>query len=364
MKISNHQLYIDGDKPVEFRQSANSAGQLNPEYAVLHFTATANASGAIESFCNPTSKSSTHLVIDRDGVVTQLVPFNSIAWHAGRSTWNGLYSMNKYSIGIHLVNAGILQRKGDQWVSWWGQKYPNDQVIEAAHKNGKQKGGWHKYTDAQINVVREITSTLFNAYNLKDILGHEDISPVRKLDPGPAFPMKDLRSEIFGVDTSSEPVEERTKDIEAFRVFYSYAHEDEAYKDKLVQHLSILKRRGYIAEWHDRKIEPGQKWSKEISDNLNAADIILLMVSSDFINSDYCYEIEMKTAIERHEKGEAKVVPVILRPVLFEGAPFEALQMLPKDAKPVSKWEDEDEAFFEIAKAVSDLVVEQRAQNK
>ena len=300
MRIVSNRLCFADETPVQFRRSPNSGGQLQPEYVVLHYTAGPHAAGAIETLCNPERRASTHLVIDRDGGITQLVPFDTIAWHAGKSAWDGRTGLNKFSIGIQLDNAGDLQREDEKWVSWWGQVYPDDQVIEAVHKHGDKKVGWHKYTDAQVNAVREVVAALFQDYDLKDILGHDDISPGRKLDPGPAFPMADLRLAILGPSSASEPIEERTKALSPRRIFYSYAHEDEDAKNKLVQHLSILKRRGYISEWHDRKIEAGENWSEAISQNLEEADIILLLVSSAFINSEYCWEVEMKRALERH----------------------------------------------------------------
>ncbi len=132
-------------------------------------------------------------------------------------------------------------------------------------------------------------------------------------------------------------------------VFYAYSHKDEALRDELETHLSILKRKGIISSWHDRRIPSGKDWGSEIDQRINKADIILLLVSADFIASDYCYDKEMKRAMERHELGEARVVPVILRPCDFDGAPFYKLQGLPKDMKPVTRWIDQDEAFTNIA---------------
>src|ERR1043166_9679769 len=119
------------------------------------------------------------------------------------------------------------------------------------------------------------------------------------------------------------------------KLFYSYAHEDEPYRTELEKHLSNLRRLGVIAEWHDRKITAGSEWAGEIDKNLEDANIILLLISADFMNSDYCYDNEMKRALERHDAREARVIPIILRPVDWQGAPFGKLQMLPKDAKAV-----------------------------
>src|ERR1035441_9343706 len=117
------------------------------------------------------------------------------------------------------------------------------------------------------------------------------------------------------------------------QVFISYAHEDEELRQEFVKHLSQLKRDGLIQDWHDREITAGSEWAGQIDEHLNAADIVVLLVSPDFVASEYCYDIEMKRALERHAAGEARVVPVILRPSDWQTAPFAKLNALPKEAK-------------------------------
>ena len=136
-------------------------------------------------------------------------------------------------------------------------------------------------------------------------------------------------------------------------VFFSYSHKDERLRDKLEEHLANLKRQGVIAGWHDRKIGAGREWAGEINKHLESAQIILLLVSSSFLASDYCHDVELKRALERHERGEARVIPIILRPVDWHGAEFGKLQALPKDAKPVTKWGNRDEAFKNVAEGIS-----------
>src|SRR6266567_4739155 len=136
------------------------------------------------------------------------------------------------------------------------------------------------------------------------------------------------------------------------KIFFCYAHEDEQLLNKLKNHLFPLKRAGIIDVWHDREISAGTEWEREIDKHLNSAQIILLMVSPDFMDSDYCYSIEMKRAMERHERGEARVIPVILRPVYWQGAPFGKLQALPTDAKPITSWANKDEALFDVAEGI------------
>lgn len=135
-------------------------------------------------------------------------------------------------------------------------------------------------------------------------------------------------------------------------VFFSYSHSDEGLRDQLEKQLSILKRQGVIETWHDRRIGAGEEIDKAISDNLMAADIILLLISPDFINSDYCYDREMTAAMERHERGEAIVIPVILRACQWHGAPFGKLNATPPDGRPITQAVDRDQAFLEVANAV------------
>jgi len=133
------------------------------------------------------------------------------------------------------------------------------------------------------------------------------------------------------------------------KVFCAYSHRDEALRNELEAHVSLLKRRGVISVWHDRRIAAGKEWNEEISDHLNKADLILLLVSSDFIHSDYCYEKEVTRAMSRSQLGEAVVIPIILRDCDWDLAPFSKLQALPKDGKPVKAWNNQDEAFKDIA---------------
>ncbi len=141
----------------------------------------------------------------------------------------------------------------------------------------------------------------------------------------------------------------------AVTVFFSYSHKDEALRDELANHLEILKRNGDITDWHDRKIFPGDEWKQEIKDSLNSAQIVLLLISADFIASDYCYDLEMKQAMARHAAGEACVIPVILRKCMWSSAPFGKLQALPKNAAPVTDaatWPTKDDAFTNIAEGI------------
>ncbi len=150
---------------------------------------------------------------------------------------------------------------------------------------------------------------------------------------------------------------------EAVEVFFSYSHKDEDLRDELATYLALLKNQRLIKAWHDREISAGTEWANAIDENLNSADVILLLVSANFLASRYCYDIEMKRAMERHEAGEARVIPIILKPVDWSGAIFGKLQALPKNAKPITIWQNHDEAFLNVAQGIR-RVVEEIAKGK
>ncbi|MDI1443715.1 toll/interleukin-1 receptor domain-containing protein [Polyangium sp. 6x1] len=140
-------------------------------------------------------------------------------------------------------------------------------------------------------------------------------------------------------------------------VFISYSHRDEPFREELEKHLSLLRRSGAIRSWHDRRIGAGDDWKAAIDENLDRARIILLLVSVDFINSDYCYDIELKRALQRRASGEAVVIPIILRPCDdWQKTPFGALQALPRDGKPIKAWADPDEAWTDVARGIRRVV--------
>jgi hypothetical protein len=125
---------------------------------------------------------------------------------------------------------------------------------------------------------------------------------------------------------------------ESASIFYSYAHEDEKLRKRLETHLSLLRQQGLITEWHDRRIDAGADWKQVIDTHLMNASIILLLISPDFLASDYCYGVEMQQALECHQRNEARVIPILLRPTDWEDAPFAHLQYLPHNRRPVTKW--------------------------
>lgn len=149
--------------------------------------------------------------------------------------------------------------------------------------------------------------------------------------------------------------QEFTTKKKEIKLFFSYSHKDEELRDELEKHLSMLKRQGVISTWHDRRIDAGSTLDKEIDDNLKDSNIILLLISVDFLASDYCYDIEMKEALKMHENKQAVVVPVILRSCDWTSAPFSKLMALPTDAKSITTWVDKDSAFVNVAKGIKNI---------
>ena len=150
----------------------------------------------------------------------------------------------------------------------------------------------------------------------------------------------------------------RTPTGQALKVFFCYSHRDQKMRDRLDAHLSLLKHMGIIHSWHDRRISAGSDWDATIDKYLSSADVILLLISPDFLNSDYCYRKEMKRALERHKAGAARVIPVILRPVDWDKAPFAPLQAVPTDGKPITRWANRDEGYLSAAKAIRKVAEE------
>jgi TIR domain/CHAT domain len=166
--------------------------------------------------------------------------------------------------------------------------------------------------------------------------------------PNPAIGAQSAKSEAIS-SSGNQMIE----------VFFSYAHEDEKLRDELAKQLKLLERQGVISAWHDRQIVAGSEWGNAIDTHLDSAQVILLLISPDFLASDYCWDIEVKRAMERHEAGEARVIPVILRPVdYWQETSFGKLQALPTNAQPVTTWENRDEAFRIVAQGIRKVIAD------
>jgi internalin A len=157
--------------------------------------------------------------------------------------------------------------------------------------------------------------------------------------------------------------EQKKAASEAVQLFYSYCHKDEILRKELEVRLSRLQRDGKIAGWHDRRIDPGDDLEKRIDENLDKADVILLLVSDDFLASDAC-DREMKQALERRRRGEAKVIPVILRPSDWLRTPLQGLLALPQDGKPVTQWRDRDSAWRNVSEGIERIVQQMRSEGR
>jgi len=168
---------------------------IEPWLLVIHYTANQSATETVSWFQSPQSHVSAHLVVDFAGAITQMVPFNRRANHAGKSRWRDKEGCNAFSIGIEIVNPGPLRRRADgSFVDFNGKSW-DGKVVEARHKNGNADFRfWAEYTAEQVATVREACLAIVKAYGVREIVGHEDIAPTRKFDPGPAFPLQLLSS--------------------------------------------------------------------------------------------------------------------------------------------------------------------------
>ncbi|NJN28817.1 MAG: SH3 domain-containing protein [Cyclobacteriaceae bacterium] len=195
----NHLL--QGENVVHLLTTKNVSAftQGMPDSLVIHYTAGRDAESSARHLQQSNVKASAHIVIGRNGEIYQIVPFNTIAWHAGESSYGGRAHFNNLSIGIELDNAGELTKTGNEYISWFGKKYLSNEAIQAIHRNETIAKYWHIYTEKQLLVNEEITQLIMRHYpSITHVLGHEEISPGRKQDPGPAFPLDRFRRRLLG----------------------------------------------------------------------------------------------------------------------------------------------------------------------
>ncbi len=206
MKINaSHRLTGPDGRVVPSYDTPNRGGNFGsgkPDFLIIHYTAGGTADGAISWFRNPAAKASAHLVIDHNGAITQLAPFNIVTWHAGKSLWGGISGLNSYSIGIEIVNWGLLKGGPGNWKSYTGTSVPDSRVIAARHKNFEPSvvHGWEIFDEAQFGATVAAAQAIVAKYGIPaaNVLGHDDISPGRKQDPGPAFAMDRFKGLVFG----------------------------------------------------------------------------------------------------------------------------------------------------------------------
>ena len=196
----NNDSILEGDK-VEYIETKNKDSGLfaegKPDMVVIHYTAGSSLESAVNTLRDPGIKASTHLVIGREREIKQLIPFNRIAWHAGKSQYQGRSGINQYSIGIEIDNAGRLTKSGSIYTSWFGREYHDKEVFEGVHRNESEMSFWHSYAEQQISCAFSVCLVLKNRFDIHHIVGHEEVSHGRKIDPGPAFPLDKLRQQLF-----------------------------------------------------------------------------------------------------------------------------------------------------------------------
>jgi N-acetylmuramoyl-L-alanine amidase len=166
------------------------------KYLVMHITGGTNFQGVVNYFKNPSSGVSAHLVIGRDGRVVQCLPFDAIAFHCGFSYWEGDENLNQYSIGIEVDNAGYLSGGPGNW-TFKGFPIPDNHVLEATHWKQSRARGWETFPDVQLETTFKIAEAICRHYGIKEIIGHDDVNLLNRLDPGPIFPLKALRDRIY-----------------------------------------------------------------------------------------------------------------------------------------------------------------------
>jgi N-acetylmuramoyl-L-alanine amidase len=196
MKVANNLLVSENGEKVRIDLTSFVGGIINPTFVIIHYTATANASSPINFFKNAhdnPQKVAAHIVLDKDGAITQMVPFNKKCSHAGLSNWDVVEGMNSHSIGIEIVNLGPAPAAN--------AAIPG--VIKKGHKNNPPGAGtnqyWYAYPQVQLTALYKLCKVILAAYpDIKLILGHDDVSPYRKQDPGPAFSWNDFRMAVYG----------------------------------------------------------------------------------------------------------------------------------------------------------------------
>jgi N-acetylmuramoyl-L-alanine amidase len=203
MYIRNHRLH-DDERPVRFIASPHQSERLEPWFLIVHYTASLTLRSTVGWFLDPHAKVSAHVIVDRDGDAVQMVSLDRQAWHAGVSRWHDVENLNAYSIGLDMVNAGALDRAdAGEWVDWAGHVALRDDVLVARHEHEAEERGWHRYPEPQIARAIQIGKVLHREYGFRAVLGHDDVAPGRKIDPGPAFPLQRFMSEVLGLKGST-----------------------------------------------------------------------------------------------------------------------------------------------------------------
>lgn len=263
---------------------------------------------------------------------------------------------------IELLEKQSPHLLSDQLYYMQGKAYLEEGLEELARKALNYALALISDQQERLTVLRNC-ARLMTAHHLwSDVLSYSN--EALKLLPGDLdwllIQEKAEREEKKGPGKASSPSSPSApppKGIKSIEVFFSYSHQDKKYRTELENYLSHLKRisstRSWrIEAWYDGEIGAGREYAQEISKHLSKAEIILLLISQAFIASEYCYDVEMQKALERHEAGEARVIPIILRPANWLGTPIDKLQVLPTDAKPIIKWSRREDAFMDAARGI------------
>lgn len=245
---ATHQLQGNaGGKPVAFEETRNHSGIINPTLLVFHYTA-CDFDVARTTFLQATGNNrvSAHLLVDTDGSVLQFVPFNLRAWHAGESQWGALKDINTHSIGIEVVNYGYLLRSSTGEFRLGNGKpipFAPSEVMEAKHKNPMMPWAyWQAYTPEQIETCKALAALLVSTYGLVDVVGHDDIAPTRKSDPGPAFPLLSVQAVALGRNSAEFTDEVRYVGVKRLNIRTGAGVEHALAGEPLVMHAKLVVR--------------------------------------------------------------------------------------------------------------------------
>lgn len=201
-KIHDHRL-LHHNEPTAFLATPNQSNDFTPKGIVLHDTAGRLDKGSsVRWMQNANAKASAHLVIERDGSLTQMVLFDRKAWHAGKSSYQGRENVNEFAIGIEIVNPGRCQKRSDgTFKPWFSETYQADNPeLDFAFTQTREHGAgwWLHYSKEQLATLEEVCCCLIRHYDLTFLTGHYVISPGRKIDPNPLFPLSDFQQKLFG----------------------------------------------------------------------------------------------------------------------------------------------------------------------
>ena len=297
--------YILAGEDVSFKLSPNTSGLFEkgcPDTIVIHFTAGSSLESSVNVLTNTDSGVSAHFAVGRNGDIVQMLPTNKIAWHAGESHFEGRSRLNQYSIGIELDNAGQLKKIGNStYESWFGKEYVKNEVFEAKRKNQHAVTYWHKYSDIQISRTLALCKTLCEHHNISIIVGHEEIAPARKVDPGPAFPLQKFKALLLQTGTNLQATE--SLETSSQREAHDQLHRDLASPVKKIANVSansLNVRKG-----------PGTSFST-IDNGLNKGEVLKVLEKQGdwakvsftkvgWVNTAFIHEITEKSPFKSQE---------------------------------------------------------------